>query len=110
MQDNNIKNQLSTKYSVIFFQANWCAPCIVVKPFFKKISNEYEKYADFEICNVDDKDSYAIFHKIKSIPTVLILKNKKEIKRINDTKDIVKNLTHFLNDLFEITENNISAK
>ena len=105
----NIKNQLTVKETIILFQADWCAPCKIIKPFFIKKRKEFEEYANFKIVNIDQNDSHAIYHKIKSIPTILILKNEKEIKRIGFSTDITMVFTTFLNNLFKKDDMNISA-
>lgn len=62
-------------FLVIDFWATWCAPC---KSFTKVIENVSEKYPEFTFGSIDiDKEkALAEEFKIRSIPAIMILRNK----------------------------------
>ena len=66
---------------VIKFTAEWCAPCKQLAPLFKELSEEIKKFF-FEV-NVDEEQKLAQLFNILSIPTIVIVRNGKEIGRIN---------------------------
>ena len=73
------------KYQILDFFADWCRPCIAMKPMME----ELEKEIKYPIKRIDiDRDlTFANQYDILSIPTIVILKNGKEHKRF---KGIVK--------------------
>jgi thioredoxin 1 len=68
------------KIKVIDFFAEWCGPCRMLGPIFEEVSNEI-KDADFAKVNVDDSPNAASKFGVRSIPTLVILKNGEEIAR-----------------------------
>ena len=67
--------------TVVDFWAPWCGPCKMFGPVFE---NAKENYEDIKFCklNVDeDTDNVSKDFGIMSIPTVVVFKDGKEIKR-----------------------------
>ena len=62
------------------FWAPWCGPCRMVGPILDEIARERP---DIKVCkvNVDEEPALAAQFGIMSIPTVVFLKNGKEIGR-----------------------------
>lgn len=65
---------------LIFFSANWCAACQTVKPTVEQVS----KQLGVQLAKVDtDYDvSLTQQYNIKSVPTLVLLENGQEIKRL----------------------------
>ncbi len=61
--------------AVIDFWAEWCGPCRIITPIIQQLSEEYEGKAIIGKVNVDDNPEVAMKYGIRSIPTILILKN-----------------------------------
>ena len=61
--------------AVIDFWAEWCGPCRIISPIIEQLSQEYEGEAIIGKVNVDDNPEVAMKYGIRSIPTILILKN-----------------------------------
>ena len=70
---------------LVDFWAPWCAPCKVVAPTLNEIA---ETQADFTVAkvNVDHNQQLAKKFKIRSIPTMLILKDGVEASRMVGVK------------------------
>ncbi len=82
----------STEVQLFRFWAPWCPPCMMMKPFYREAAERAGKAAVFAEVNVDQQQSLAARHGIRSIPTLVIYKNGKEVKRISGvlgTNDIV---------------------
>ncbi|XP_072114250.1 uncharacterized protein [Mobula birostris] len=69
------------KLVVVDFFATWCQPCKMIKPKFTEFS---EKYTDMIFCSidVDEVEDAAQSKDVKSLPTFIIFKCEKEVKRI----------------------------
>lgn len=62
--------------------AAWCAPCRAIAPIVEQLAKEYSGKAVFGKLNVDENPETALRFGIMAIPTLLVMKNAKEIDRI----------------------------
>jgi thioredoxin 1 len=80
---------------LINFGAKWCNPCKKLKPELEKISLEkkYENFKFYKI-DIDDFDEISSKLNITSIPTTIIIKNKKITNRITgiNLNEIIENM------------------
>ena len=60
---------------LVDFWAEWCGPCRMVGPLVDEISKEYEGNALVGKVNVDENPNIASKYGIRSIPTILFMKN-----------------------------------
>lgn len=69
---------------LIFFSANWCAACQTMKQPVEQIS----KQTGISVNKIDtDYDvSYTSEYNVKSVPTLILLENGKETKRLVGTQ------------------------
>lgn len=64
---------------MIYFSAEWCAPCKMVKPFIK----EFEENGEVIVrTDVDQEPLMAEYFQVNSIPTFVGVKEGKEIRRV----------------------------
>ena len=64
------------------FGATWCGPCKAMAPMLTEIKSQYSNVL-FTEYDVDDEFEEATKYGIRSVPTVIILKDGVEVKRIN---------------------------
>ena len=57
------------------FWATWCMPCHAVAPIVEELAGEYDGRIKVGKLNVDENPMTAAKYGIRSIPTVLLLKN-----------------------------------
>lgn len=61
--------------SVVDFWAEWCGPCRMITPIIEELSEEYDGKATIGKVNVDHNPEVSMKYGIRSIPTILILKD-----------------------------------
>jgi len=61
--------------AVIDFWAEWCGPCRMITPIIEELSKEYDGKAKIGKVNVDENPEISKEYGIRSIPTILVLKN-----------------------------------
>lgn len=61
--------------SVVDFWAPWCGPCRMIAPIIEQLSTEYDGKVTIGKLNVDDNPEIASKYGVRSIPTILILKD-----------------------------------
>ena len=77
----------SQKPIMIDFWASWCGPCRMLSPTIDSLSEEYDSQIDVGKVNVDEQGALAAQFGIVSIPTVIIFKDGKEVKRMIGVHD-----------------------
>tara|TARA_B110000211_G_C13560818_1_gene327717 strand:- start:67 stop:384 length:318 start_codon:yes stop_codon:yes gene_type:complete len=65
----------SDKPVVVDFWAEWCGPCRMIGPLINEMSKEYEGKALIGKVNVDLNANVSAQFGVRSIPTVLFIKN-----------------------------------
>jgi len=73
---------ISTGLCALKFGAPWCGPCKTFEPVLRKVGAEFPSISLFEV-NVDDQPSLAKEYQIRSVPTVILFRDGREVKRIS---------------------------
>ncbi len=76
----NFKPAISRGVTLVDFWAPWCAPCKIVAPILNEIA-ESENRVTIAKVNVDMQKQLAQKYKIRNIPTLVMFKNGKEVRR-----------------------------
>lgn len=62
---------------LIDFYADWCGPCRMLSPIVEEIKNEYSDKVKVVKVNVDENPDIAGQYGVRSIPTLVVVKNGK---------------------------------
>ncbi len=68
--------------SLVDFWAPWCGPCRMIAPVIDELSNDFEMRANICKVNTDDNQDIIKKYNVKSIPTILIMKDGEVIETI----------------------------
>jgi thioredoxin 2 len=66
---------------VVDFWAPWCGPCKVMAPAFEQASADLQPTVRLAKLNTEDENDVGAQLNIRSIPTMVIFKNGKEVAR-----------------------------
>ncbi|MBK9256899.1 MAG: thioredoxin [Saprospiraceae bacterium] len=74
--DSNFEETaLSGGVAVVDFWAEWCGPCRLIGPIVEDLSKQYDGKAVIGKVNVDSNPEISLKYGIRSIPTILIIKD-----------------------------------
>ena len=75
--DQNFQEEAieSDNVIVVDFWAEWCGPCKMIGPIIDELSDEYTGKAKIGKVNVDQNSDISMKYGIRSIPTILIMKD-----------------------------------
>jgi thioredoxin 1 len=84
LSDANFDSEVlkATLPVLVDFWATWCGPCQMIAPVIEEIAKEFEGKIKVGKLNVDENQSTSAQFEVSAIPTLLIFKNGKVVKKI----------------------------
>jgi len=82
---------------VVDMWAPWCGPCRLIGPVIEDLAAEMAGRVKFAKLNVDENPATAARFGVRSIPTLLVLRNGREVDRLVGAlpkSEIVRRLQH----------------
>jgi len=67
---------------LVDFWAPWCLPCRMASPIIEELAETYKDKVLVAKLNIDENPATAAKYQVMSIPTMILFKGGKEIKRI----------------------------
>jgi thioredoxin 1 len=81
LTDKNFQHQTKDKVVLVDFWADWCIPCRMMAPVLNEVASELSDHSHIGKVNIEQYQSLAQKYKVRSIPTLILFKNGKEINR-----------------------------
>jgi len=82
----NFQNQVKSGITLVDFWADLCMPCKMMVPVLNSVAEEIDNTASVGKVNIEQFQSIAQKYMIKSIPTLILFKNGKEMNRFVGVK------------------------
>jgi thioredoxin 1 len=74
--------ECSVKPVLVDFWAEWCPPCRMLAPTFERLATNYGHEISFAKVNVDELPEVASQYGIRSIPTLLLLREGEVVEML----------------------------
>lgn len=83
LTDENFEEEVieSKKPVLVDFWATWCGPCMMLAPIVTEIAEEYADVLKVGKVNVDEQPVTSLEYKVSSIPTLILFKDGKILKK-----------------------------
>jgi len=78
--NDSFKQEAAKGVALVDFYADWCGPCKMIGPVLEEISNERDDFNILKV-NVDECREIAMEYGVRNIPTLIVLKDGKEVDR-----------------------------
>ncbi len=79
--ESGFKESIKRGIAILDFNAPWCAPCRAQEPILVQIARQFKGQVSVFGVNIDSNRTMALKLGVRSIPTLIIFKNGREIQR-----------------------------
>ncbi len=87
LTDQNFQTTIKSGVCLVDFWAAWCMPCKVMAPILNEVAKEIGDKAQICKVNIEQFPAAANQYNVRSIPTLILFKNGKEINRFTGVKN-----------------------
>lgn len=88
LSDENFQESVDKGLTLVDFHANWCGPCRMIAPILEQLAEMVEDKAKIAKLDIDEAQSTTATLQITSVPTLILFKDGKEVKRVVGVKDL----------------------
>lgn len=76
-----LEKDLESRVGLVSFCVPWSAPCLEQQRILDRLAEAFEGRARIGVMNVEENEGVARDYGIRSVPTLVIFRNQKEIQR-----------------------------
>lgn len=76
-EEQVVKSSLPT---IVDFWATWCRPCLALAPIVESLAGQYKGQVQVAKMNIDENPKTPARYAVRSIPTLLLIKNGQVIE------------------------------
>ena len=87
LTEQNFQSQIKSGVTMVDFWAEWCMPCKMMAPVINDVAAELSGNASIGKLNIEHYQAIAAKYNVRSIPTLILFKNGKEINRFLGAKN-----------------------
>ena len=82
LTSENFDATVNEGVALVDFWAPWCGPCRMIAPVVEELAEEYDGKAKICKVNTDEEQDIAVKFGIRSIPTLIFLKDGQVVDQI----------------------------
>tara|TARA_Y100000593_G_C4236118_1_gene299641 strand:+ start:371 stop:691 length:321 start_codon:yes stop_codon:yes gene_type:complete len=81
LNESNFDTETSTGTTLVDFYADWCMPCRRLSPILESVAETLSGQVTVAKVNIDENKNLAQKYGVRSIPTLIIIKDGKVVNR-----------------------------
>ena len=86
LNDQVFEKKIKSGTVLVDFHATWCMPCKMMAPILNDLAEEVESNVTISKLDVDIAKKTASKYSVRSVPTMILFRNGREVKRITGVK------------------------
>lgn len=87
LTDENFQQTIAKGVTLVDFYATWCGPCRMIAPIIEQLVGKVQGKAQIAKLDIDQAQQTTSSLQITSVPTLILFKDGKEVKRVVGVKD-----------------------
>lgn len=87
LDQESFKTEIAKGLTLVDFYADWCGPCRMLAPVLEQVAQEVKGKAVLAKIDIDQAQQVTTDFQITSVPTLILFKDGKEVKRIIGLRD-----------------------